>query len=120
MQLYGDAKGQTQAMLKSPDGTQGVLMQFDTHGLPYMSLWKNEITPKAGYVTGLEPGTGFPNPRPVERAAGRVPKLSGGGTYHVHLSIRALTDKGSVDAAVAGIKALAASPPVISQKPTGF
>ncbi|HEX4635665.1 MAG TPA: DUF4432 family protein, partial [Rhizomicrobium sp.] len=40
MQLYGDAKGQTSAMLKSPDGANGVLMRFDTHGLPYMSLWK--------------------------------------------------------------------------------
>lgn len=119
MQLYGDAKGQTQAMLKSPDGTQGVLMQFDTHGLPYMSLWKNEITPKAGYVTGLEPGTGFPNPRPVERAAGRVPKLKGGETYHVHLAISALTGKSEVDNAARAIQALATSPAVISQKPTG-
>ena len=87
----------TQAMLKSPDGASGVLMRFDTKGLPYMSLWKNEISAKAGYVTGLEPGTGFPNPRPVERAAGRVPKLQGGGSYHVHLTIAALTGKAEVD-----------------------
>jgi len=119
LQLQADTSGQTKAMLKSPDGANGVLMTFDTKGLPYMSLWKNEISPKAGYVTGLEPGTGFPNPRPVERSAGRVPKLKGGETYRVHLAIAALTGKDQVDQAAKAIKALAASPPVVSTKPTG-
>jgi hypothetical protein len=119
MQLQTDAGGQTEAMLKSADGGQGVLMHFDTHGLPYMSLWKNEVSAKAGYVTGLEPGTGFPNPRPVERAAGRVPKLAGGESYHVHLTITALTSKTDVDAAAAAIHALAVTPPAISDTPTG-
>jgi hypothetical protein len=119
MQLYADAKGETKAMLKSADGAQGVLMQLDTHGLPYMSLWKNEITAKGGYVTGLEPGTGFPNARPVERAAGRVPKLQGGESHHAHLVITALTSKAEVDAAASAIHALAASPPEVSTTPTG-
>lgn len=119
MQLQSDERGMTKAMLKSPDGGTGVLMGFNTRGLPYMSLWKNEVTAKAGYVTGLEPGTGFPNPRPVERAAGRVPKLVGGETYRVHLTIAALTSKAEVDRAATAIQALAASKPVISVTPTG-
>jgi len=119
MQLQTDASGQTKAMLKSPDGGNGVLMRFDTKGLPYMSLWKNEITAKAGYVTGLEPGTGFPNPRPVERAAGRVPKLKGGESYRVHLAISALTSKADVDRTEAEIQALATAKPIISTTPTG-
>jgi hypothetical protein len=119
MQLQADASGQTEAMLKSAAGDQGVLMRFDTHGLPYMSLWKNEVTAKAGYVTGLEPSTGFPNARPVERAAGRVPKLAGGESYHVHLTITALTNKGEVDSAAGAIHALAVAPPVVSNTPTG-
>ena len=119
LRLHGDAKGMTKAMLKSADGAKGVLMSFDTNGLPYMSLWKNEVTPKAGYVTGLEPGTGFPNPRPVERAAHRVPVLKGGGSYRVHLEISALTSKSDVAQAASAIQALAASPPVISKVPTG-
>jgi hypothetical protein len=119
MQLYADAKGETKAMLKSANGAQGVLMQFDTHGLPYMSLWKNEVTAKAGYVTGLEPGTGFPNARPIERAAGRVPRLAGGESHQVHLTITALTGKADVDAAAGAIHALAISAPVVSGKPTG-
>ena len=119
MQLQADAKGMTQAMLKAADGASGVLMRFDTKGLPYMSLWKNEISAKAGYVTGLEPGTGFPNARPVERTAGRVPKLQGGGTYQVHLTIAALPAKADVDRAAAEIQALTKSTPEIRQKPTG-
>ncbi len=119
MQLYGDANGRTKAMLKSPQGDQGVLMTFDLKGLPYMNVWKNEVTAKAGYVTGLEPGTGFPNSRPVERAAGRVPKLQGGETYKVHLAIAALTSKAEVATAATAIQALAVLPPVISKVPTG-
>jgi hypothetical protein len=94
-------------------------MTFDTNGLPYMSLWKNEVTAKSGYVTGLEPGTGFPNARPVERAAGRVPRLAGGQSHHVHLVITALTSKNEVDVAASAIHALAKSAPVVSEKPTG-
>lgn len=119
MQLYADPRGQTRAMLKSPDGSQGVLMQFDTKGLPYMSLWKNEVSARNGYVTGLEPGTGFPNPRPVERAAGRVPILQGGQSHHVHLVITALSSKADVEAAATAIHALAVASPEISNKPTG-
>jgi hypothetical protein len=119
MSLYGDASGMTKAMLKSPDSSQGVLMSFDTHGLPYMSLWKNEVTAKGGYVTGLEPGTGFPNTRPEERAAGRVPKLAGGEVYRTHLAITALTNKSEVTQAAAAIQALAVAPPVIDKSTTG-
>jgi hypothetical protein len=119
MQLHGDAGGMTKAMLKSPQGDMGVLMTFDTKTLPHMSLWKNEVTAKAGYVTGLEPGTGFPNPRPVERAAGRVPVLKGGETYRVHLAIEALTNKSDVMRAATEIQALATAPPIVSTAPTG-
>ena len=119
MSLYADASGMTKAMLKSPDGGRGVLMSFNIHGLPYMSLWKNEVTAKGGYVTGLEPGTGFPNTRPEERAAGRVPNLKGGEVWRTHLAIAGLTSKSEVDAAAAAIRALATSPPVIDKATTG-
>jgi len=119
MSLYADASGMTKAMLKSPDGGRGVLMSFDTHGLPYMSLWKNEIGAKSGYVTGLEPGTGFPNTRPEERAAGRVPNLKGGEVYRTHLAIAGLTSRSEVDQAAAAIQALATAPPVIVKTSTG-
>lgn len=119
LELQTDSGGMTEAMLKSPDGNQGVLMRFDTKGLPYMSLWKNEVSAKSGYVTGLEPGTGFPNPRPWERRAGRVPSLKPGESHRVHLTIAALTTRGDVDRAAADIKALTKTAPTVRQKPTG-
>lgn len=119
MSLHADSAGMTKAMLKSPDGGRAVLMSFDTHGLPYMSLWKNEVTPRGGYVTGLEPGTGFPNTRPEERAAGRVPNLKGGEVWRTHLAIAGLTSKSEVDSAAAAIQKLAVAPPVIDKTTTG-
>ena len=71
MELYADDAGMTEALLKSADGTKGALVSFNVRQLPFMTLWKNEAPSKAGYVTGLEPGTSFPLPKPVERAAGR-------------------------------------------------
>ncbi len=69
MELQANAAGQTAAMLKSPDGNEGALLEFNINDLPHMSLWKNETPLGTGYVTGLEPGTGFPYLRSVERPA---------------------------------------------------
>jgi hypothetical protein len=117
LKLASDAIGQTKAMLKAPGGSRGALMTFDIKGLPNMSLWKNEAAAKTGYVTGLEPGTGYPYHRAVERAAGRVPLLKAGEDYHIHLAIRALTSKAEVDSAAAAIAKLAPPDPVIQKTP---
>lgn len=119
LQLQADTAGMTQAMLKAPDGARGVLLRFDTRTLPYMSVWKNEVSAKNGYVTGLEPGTGFPNPRPWERKAGRVPRLKAGESYRTHLTIAALTDKAAVDQAAAAVQAMAKAAPLVESRPTG-
>ena len=105
------------AMLKSPDGAQGALFKFNIHELPCMSLWKNEAPARTGYVTGLEPGTGYPYARTIERAAGRVPVLQGGGSYHIHLAISALTTSAAVAEAGAAIRKLAVSEPVLQKTP---
>jgi hypothetical protein len=44
--------------------------------LPCYTLWKNTTAEPDGYVTGLEPGTNFPNPRSFETQRGRVVKLA--------------------------------------------
>lgn len=117
LKLQADSRGETHAMLKAPDGAHGALMSFNIHELPVMSLWKNESSAKSGYVTGLEPGTSYPNPRPAERAAGRVPLLKGGEDYHIHLKIAALPDAKAVSDAEKSIHALAVRPPVIQKTP---
>ena len=46
-------------------------------------------------MTGLEPGTGFPNNRRIERKLGRVPKLAPGATYSakIDFTIHATADE---------------------------
>ena len=46
--------------------------------LPCYSVWKNTTASADGSVTGLEPGTNFPNPRSFEGQKGRVLKLAPG------------------------------------------
>ena len=48
--------------------------------MPFSTLWKNTAAEKDGYVSGLEPGTNFPNNRRIERKFGRVPKLAAGAS----------------------------------------
>lgn len=114
-ELQADVNGQTQAMLKSPDGSKAALLSFNVRELPHMSVWKNEGPAKSGYVTGLEPGTGFPYLRSVERKGGRVPVIKGGGSYRMRLRFTALTTKADVSAAVSAIAKLQAVAPVVQK-----
>ncbi len=93
-----DSAGKATILLENRMGTQGISMTFDTRELPYLTLWKNTSAMEEGYVTGLEPGTGFPFNRSVERKAGRVPKLKPGEkreftlVYRVHNSERSISE----------------------------
>jgi hypothetical protein len=117
MELYADDAGMTEAMLKSADGTKGALVSFNIRQLPFMTLWKNEAPSKAGYVTGLEPATSFPFPKPVERAAGRVPELKGEESYQTRVTFTALTSRGEIEEAVASIAGLQRADPEIQTTP---
>jgi hypothetical protein len=82
-----------------------------------MTLWKNEAPAKDGYVTGLEPGTSFPLPKPVERAAGRVPILKGEESYRTQVIFSALTSGEEVEVAVAAISRLQRADPEVQISP---
>jgi hypothetical protein len=71
----------TLAMLRNREGDKAVVLRFRKDQLPAFTLWKNTAGLRDGYVTGLEPGTNFPNPRPFEEARGRVVTLPVGGSY---------------------------------------
>jgi hypothetical protein len=77
---FADRDGRSVLMLSNAARDRGVSMGFAVSELPYVTLWKNLTALEEGYVTGLEPGTGFPYPRRLEREAGRVPKLKPGET----------------------------------------
>ena len=117
MELYADDAGMTEALLKSADGTKGALVSYDVRNLPYMTLWKNEAPSKAGYVTGLEPGTSFPFPKPVERAAGRIPRLNGGESYQTKVTFRALVSGEEVESAEGAIRRLQRADPQVQITP---
>lgn len=76
LRLWADKNGRTQVMLRNAAGDKAVSMAFSVKELPFFTLWKNPVAHEDGYVTGLEPGTGFPRNRGLERKFGRVPKLA--------------------------------------------
>ena len=117
MELFGDRDAMTQAMLKSPEGKRAALLSFSVRELPFMTLWKNEAPSKTGYVTGLEPSTSHPLPRPIERAAGRLPKLKGGESYHSKVTIHALVSEEEIEISAKQIDQLQQSPPEVEIAP---
>ena len=95
-------------------------MSWSVKQLPNLTIWKNTVDKKDGYVTGIEPATGYPYNRNVERKAGRVPVLKPGQTRSFSLNIGLHEGAEAVKAAVetvAGIQSGRAtkvenSPPV--------
>ncbi|MEQ8762892.1 MAG: aldose 1-epimerase family protein [Planctomycetota bacterium] len=73
-----DATGQVPVLLQSAAGDRGVLMHQRVDQLPCLTLWKSTGAEDDGYVTGIEPGCGYPHNRRIERAHGRVPTLGAG------------------------------------------
>lgn len=72
MKLVPDAAGRATALLVAPDGGQAASLSWRAAELPCFTLWKNQGGVADGYVTGLEPGTNYPNPRSFEERQGRV------------------------------------------------
>jgi hypothetical protein len=95
---YADAGGRSLLMLRNAAGDRAVSMGFAVAELPYVTLWKNLTALEEGYVTGLEPGTGFPYTRRLEREAGRVPKLKPGETRRFAIDIGLHASAGEVRA----------------------
>ena len=81
-------------------------MSWPVKQLPYLTQWKNTAAETTGYVTGIEPGTGFPHNRSYERKYGRVPKLAPGKTRSFDLNFKILGNKGEVETAAEAVKKL--------------
>ncbi len=76
LRLWADKNDRTKVMLRNAAADKAVSMAFSIEQLPFFTLWKNPVAYEDGYVTGLEPGTGFPRNRAIERRFGRVPRLA--------------------------------------------
>ena len=101
---FAGTDGRSLLMLRNAAGDRAVSIGFGVEALPYVTLWKNLTPIEEGYVTGLEPGTGFPYTRRVEREAGRVPKLAPGETRRFALDVGLHTTAAGVAAVEERIK----------------
>jgi len=103
---YATDSGSTTVMLHNKVGDRGIKISYDVNQLPFFTLWKNTDTMKEGYVTGLEPGTGYAYNRSVERKFGRVPKLAGGASRSFTLDYTILFGGEDVSAVAREISAI--------------
>jgi uncharacterized protein DUF4432 len=101
---YADENNYTTVMLRNAAGDKGVALSYRIDQLPYFTLWKNTTAIEEGYVTGLEPGTGFPANRGVERRAGRVPKLKPNETRKFAIGFQILAGNEQVNRTAALIQ----------------
>ncbi|MEQ1861637.1 MAG: aldose 1-epimerase family protein [Chthoniobacteraceae bacterium] len=93
-----DAGGRTLIALQNKQADRAVSMAYSVKELPYLTQWKNTAAEGEGYVTGLEPGVNFPNPRRIERKLGRVPKLAPGASYTAAIDYAIHSDAEAVEA----------------------
>jgi hypothetical protein len=87
---------QTVALLRNAAADKGVALRFTVDQLPAFTLWKNTGGLRDGYVTGLEPGTNFPNARPFEKARGRVVTLPPDARYVAETTLEVLASAEAV------------------------
>jgi hypothetical protein len=114
-----DADPRTLAMLRNRAGDKGVALRFSTAQLPAFTLWKNTRGRSEGFVTGLEPATNYPNPKPFEKARNRVVTLAAGGRYVAETTLEVLNTAEGVAQVEAEIRALqGAAPPTVHRNPT--
>lgn len=102
-ELNAGSGGQTRVLLKNAHATRGVSLLFNKQQLPFFTLWKNTTGAPDGYVTGIEPGTNFPNPRTFETAKNRVVKLAGGQKQVFDLTMDVHTSALDVSMAAAAV-----------------
>jgi hypothetical protein len=122
MKLDGAEDGMTQTLLTNSGGSRGISVKFNRNQLPYYTLWKNTTSSVDGYVTGLEPGTNFPNPHRFERQQGRVVRLDPGAGKAFDLVLEMHSDSKDVAKAEQEVAALrkAAEPHVQKEPLTGW
>jgi hypothetical protein len=109
-ELLAGPKGdpRTVAMLRNKAGDKGVALRFQIDQLPAFTLWKNTAGLRDGYVTGLEPGTNYPNALPVEKAHGRIVNVPVDGRYVAETTLEVLVTAEAVATVESEIKTLQA------------
>lgn len=110
--LRGDGPdGRTLVLLHDSNGKKGVALRYSTAQLPCFTLWKATSSLNDGYVTGLEPGTNYPHPRPLEKARGRVASIPPGGSHVAETVLEVLDTPEAVSTVAAEIRKLQGTTP---------
>jgi hypothetical protein len=107
-ELHAGEDGRTRALIVAPGGGFGASLVWDAAALPCFTLWKNPQMAADGFVTGLEPGTNFPNRRSFEKLRGRVLELGPGERRSFALDLEIHPDRESVARAEAEFGRIAA------------
>ncbi len=113
MKLRTHDDGRAAAMLVAPDKSKAARLSWRAAELPCFTLWKNQGGLADGYVTGLEPGTNYPNTRSFEESQQRVVPLAPHQSITFDLSIDILTG----DAIESERQQLQGVPPVLHHEP---
>ena len=116
LRLRPDAAGRAAALLVAPDGGRAARLSWRAAELPCLTLWKNQGGLADGYVTGIEPGTNFPNPRSFEEQQGRVVPLAPHASISFDLALEVL----SADQIRAAREGITAQPQVHPQPKPGW
>ena len=112
-----DESGWTTTLLANATKTLGVAVRSQTSTLPYFIVWKNTAAERDGYVTGLEPATGFPNPRSFEETHQRVVPLGPTEQKSFELELEILTTPASVIESLQTIERLQGQAPRLEPQP---
>lgn len=91
-QPLGDKAGNTLAVLHNAAGNHACSIRFNVKKLPWFIVWKNTADEREGYVTGLEPATGFPNFKTIERNQNRLVVLKPDASWDAQLTVE-VTDQ---------------------------
>ncbi len=107
LRLHADEEGRTAVALVDPEEQNAATIRFSVDELPAFTIWKNTGAEPDGYVTGLEPGTDYPNHRGFERAQARVIGLEPEGTHEATLVFGLVSGADAVSALKEEVAALA-------------
>jgi len=103
-----DARGHTLAVLLNAAADRAFAVRFNPRELPCFTVWKNCGAVEDGYVTGLEPATGYPNFKAFERRQGRVRTLPPGGRWECRWAVEVAEGTSAVAGLLAEVATLQA------------
>jgi galactose mutarotase-like enzyme len=96
--LKHESAGNTRSFAALANGYNGIMLEWDTRDMPYLTQWKN--TREGLYVCGVEPGNCIPEGQIAARRQGRLVELQPGESRSFGCTVRVLPDAEAVQAAV--------------------